>query len=942
MRRIGRDVDFGSYGVLAVVVLALVLAYSLYPHPRRESRQEGVTEIVYWTPPGDVQDWMRPVVAEFERRNPQYKVLMGMATVRDAVGDPTRFLLSVAGGVPPDLIYFDRFAIVEWASRGAFTDLAPLIKRDRDLPDGIREENYFEPAWREPVYKGGIYAIANGIDTRAMYYLCDPLIRAGFVYSDDDPEVLEGKAQVGEPRPPKTWEEMCYKLVHAQGNATADGVITLSEYVRRPGVNEDFPSVNGASPAVDLQAAGVRVGDVIALVAGTEVFRGRIKEVSEGNRMLFDFDREQRPGLKTIPVEFRRNCEVKIFDQDGYVTKLTRFHPETGLMTSVAFIPLKFGNSWLYMYGWLNGAEFMSPDGTKCLLDSPEIVEALQWMTDVYDAQGGRKALSVFQTSTEVGALDDFLTEKVVMRTDGDWFMSNIVAFRPDLNFGVAPWPIPEKRRQAGHQSVGWSGGWSYAIPAMASPKKREAAWKFLRWLASVEANKIMWERQASLKHAKGQTFYPPMHPDKRVLAWLRETYVYNNPALSPRMIEAFNVFTNLLPSSKYRPVTPVGQKLWKEHERAAETATNHSKCPYDALSYGKRRVQIELERVFNPPTGPLVNWKVMIAGYVLFILLVLGTLALIQERKRRLQGGRRCVWLEGYICASPWLLGFIVFGAGPIIFSIIISFCHYDVLNPARFIGWTNYVNLLGTKHDEIVGQTVPNDPLFWKSLLNTAFMIVGVPLSIVAGLALAILLNTKVRWLQVYRTIYYLPAIVPAVAGFILWIWIFDPSRGLLNQVLAGWGIHDPPKWLQDPVWAKPALILMGLWAVGASMIIWLAGLKDIPESMYEAAAIDGASRLQRFRHITLPLLSPYILFNLIMGMIGTFQIFEAAYIMTDGGPADATLFYAYKLFNEAFRYLNMGVASAMAWIMFVVVLTITLFQLWLSKKWVHYGGQ
>jgi multiple sugar transport system permease protein len=313
-----------------------------------------------------------------------------------------------------------------------------------------------------------------------------------------------------------------------------------------------------------------------------------------------------------------------------------------------------------------------------------------------------------------------------------------------------------------------------------------------------------------------------------------------------------------------------------------------------------------------------------------------------VQERRRHLYGGRRGVWFEGFICASPWLVGFLVFGAGPIVFSIVISFSHYDVLSPARFVGWQNYMNLLGSHVDAITGERTWNDPLFWKSLQNTAYMIVGVPLGILAGLALALLLDSKVRGLHVYRTIYYLPAIVPAVASFILWIWILSPSSGFLNRALMLLGFDNPPNWLQDPLWSKPALILMGLWGVGGSMLIWLAGLKDIPQSMYEAAAIDGANRFQRFLHITIPLLSPYILFNMIMGMIGVFQIFEAAFIMTDGGPADSTLFYAYKLFNEAFRFLNMGVASAMAWVLFVVVLVITLIQLWLSKKWVHYGGQ
>ncbi len=459
--------------------------------------------------------------------------------------------------------------------------------------------------------------------------------------------------------------------------------------------------------------------------------------------------------------------------------------------------------------------------------------------------------------------------------------------------------------------------------------------------MTSIEANKMIAEYDASLRRAQGQTFWPTLHPDKRVLRWMMDTYVYGNPSLSPNLVSAFETYVDLLPRSKYRPVTPVGQKLWTEHRRACETACNHSALPYDALNYGKRQVQAVLDRVLNPPAGPIVPWKKLIAIYVGALALGAALLVAIQERRRRIYGGGRRGWFEGFVCAAPWLLGFAVFGGGPILFSMIISFCHYDVLNPARFIGFDNYAQLLGRHYDAVVGQVVWNDPIFWKSLANTAFMIIGVPLGIVAGLSIALLLDTRVRGLHVYRTIYYLPAIVPAVASFILWIWIFDPSRGLLNQALGLFGLSNPPNWLSDPAWAKPSLILMGLWGVGAGMIIWLAGLKDIPEAMYEAASIDGANRLQRFRYITIPLLSPYILFNMVMGMIHVFQIFESAFIMTEGGPADSTMFYAYKLFNEAFRYLNMGVASAMAWILFLVVLSITLFQLWLSKKWVHYGG-
>jgi multiple sugar transport system permease protein len=231
--------------------------------------------------------------------------------------------------------------------------------------------------------------------------------------------------------------------------------------------------------------------------------------------------------------------------------------------------------------------------------------------------------------------------------------------------------------------------------------------------------------------------------------------------------------------------------------------------------------------------------------------------------------------------------------------------------------------------------------DDLFWKSLWNTLFMVMGVPLGMAVGLGMAILLTQKVKLVAFWRTLFYLPSIVPMVAASILWIWIFNPQSGLLNGMLASVGITGP-EWLQDKNTSKWALIIMGLWTAGGGMIIWIAGLKGISDSYYEAAAIDGANAWQQFKYVTIPMLTPYIFFNLIMGLIGTFQIFTQAFIMTGGGPVNSTLFYAYHLFNNAFRYLNMGYAAAMAWFLFVIVLVLTAIQMRLSRKWVHYEDE
>ena len=284
---------------------------------------------------------------------------------------------------------------------------------------------------------------------------------------------------------------------------------------------------------------------------------------------------------------------------------------------------------------------------------------------------------------------------------------------------------------------------------------------------------------------------------------------------------------------------------------------------------------------------------------------------------------------LTGYLFIAPWLVGFLVFTLFPFVRSVYLSFTRYDIVSPPRWIGAANYQMLL------------TQDPLFWKSLgVTFRYALVAVPLGIVAGVALALLLNLNVRGMAVYRTIFYLPSIVPAVATSVVFIWILNPQIGLVNGILSRFGVLGP-NWLADTKWAFWSLVLMGLWAVGGSMIIYLAGLKDIPAYLYEAAMIDGAGPLRRTLLITLPMLTPVIFFNLVMGVIGAFQFFTPAYIMTNGGPEDSTQFYALYLFSRAWRYLDMGYASAMAWVLFLVVVVFTGILFRFQRKWVHYGG-
>lgn len=284
---------------------------------------------------------------------------------------------------------------------------------------------------------------------------------------------------------------------------------------------------------------------------------------------------------------------------------------------------------------------------------------------------------------------------------------------------------------------------------------------------------------------------------------------------------------------------------------------------------------------------------------------------------------------LIGYAFISPWIFGFLMFTASPFFTSIYLSFTRYNIVTSPVWVGLQNYKMLL---HD---------DPLFRKTLWVTfRYALVAVPLNIVVGVNLALLLNQKIRGLSIYRSLFFLPSIIPTVAVATIFIWILNPQIGLINQLLLDAHIQGPA-WLQDTTWAPLSMVLVSLWSVGGSMVIYLAGLKDIPAYLYEASLLDGANALQRVRHITLPMLTPVIFFNLVMGVIGSFQFFTEVYMMTQGGPEDSTLFYALYLFQRAWRYLDMGYASALAWVLFAIIMTITLLLFRSQRRWVHYGN-
>lgn len=284
-----------------------------------------------------------------------------------------------------------------------------------------------------------------------------------------------------------------------------------------------------------------------------------------------------------------------------------------------------------------------------------------------------------------------------------------------------------------------------------------------------------------------------------------------------------------------------------------------------------------------------------------------------------------------GYLFILPWFLGLLLFTLGPMVFSLILSFSKWDIITGISSIEFVGLDNFKAIFHDE----------LFYQSLKVTfIFALVSVPLYQIVSILIALLLNMRTRGMKLFRLIYFMPSVIPAVAVSMMWIMIFNPEYGILNRALAWFGIEGPA-WLQDPSYALGALIVMGIWGVGNTIIIYLSGLQGVPEELYEAAQLDGAGPFRRFASVTVPMISPTIFFNLIMGIIGGFQYFTQAFVMTNGGPLNSTLFYNLYLYNKAFVSFEMGYASALSWILFAIILLFTLIVIRSSSMWVYYNG-
>lgn len=296
----------------------------------------------------------------------------------------------------------------------------------------------------------------------------------------------------------------------------------------------------------------------------------------------------------------------------------------------------------------------------------------------------------------------------------------------------------------------------------------------------------------------------------------------------------------------------------------------------------------------------------------------------------RRMSPLARREAIDGYISIAPWVIGFILFFLGPVLASIYYSLTEWTITRPPKFIGLDNYERMF------------TGDALFWQALKVTGlYVLLSLPLKLIFGLLLSLLLNLRLRGMNFYRTVFYIPAVISGVAVSLMWMWLLQPDTGVVNTLLSMVGIQGPG-WFWDPFWALPSVALMSLWSVGGSAIIYLAGLQNIPPHLYEAAKLDGANAWKSFWRITLPLLTPTIFFQLVIEMIDAFKVFTQAFVITNGGPLKATYFYLFYFYEEAFRNFNMGYASALALVLMVIIMAATIFVNYTSKRWVYYESE
>jgi ABC-type sugar transport system permease subunit/ABC-type glycerol-3-phosphate transport system substrate-binding protein len=599
----------------------------------------------------------------------------------------------------------------------------------------------------------------------------------------------------------------------------------------------------------------------------------------------------------------------------SYALSLTK-RDENGVLRQVGYADFLYNPNNFATYLWQLGGDLLRRDLTKTAFYSSKGIAALTWMRSFIDKEaGGVRQLQVFAANFKGASQDPFGQGRLAMRIDNPFRMPDLDRYFPKLDYGVASIPT-------GGKTVSEVVGNALVIPR--GSKHKEAAWRFIKFATSSEQMALIC-RAAGRIPARISAAHLPIY--------------YNDAKL--------RVFVDQIEHGRSIPVVPGWQECSAELAAQIELALKGRKSPRSALSTAAQRADSILARANEDVSLlPPIPWKTLaaVASFVLASV-CLGVVAYVRKAtshsKRELAEAK-----QFYLFAAPWLVGFVVFTFGTIVASFIISFSKWDTLSEARFVGLRNYAELF------------LQDDKFPRSVFVTFYYAVfSVPLAVVGGLAVSVLMNQKVMGIRVFRTIYYVPVVVAGVATSLLWQFIFNPTSGLMNKFLAlsvvpslqsgkltfGPIVTGQPGWLLDPKLAMPAFIIMGFWSVGGAMVVYLAALQSVPEELYEAARIDGAGAWMTFRNVTLPLLTPAIFYQLVVGTMYSLQMFTQPYIMTpNGGPEYSTLFYALYLFKNGFEWMKFGYASAMAWVLLVIVLAITLIHFKASARWVYYEGQ
>lgn len=597
-----------------------------------------------------------------------------------------------------------------------------------------------------------------------------------------------------------------------------------------------------------------------------------------------------------------------------------------------------FAPSWTGAFtdtvAFSQGARYVKdPQSFKTLnFSDPRIARAFDFVAELANKKHWMPSQSELTSVAQTTAVDLFISQRTAMYQSGIWDVPHIrQALKPgspeffDWDITLAPGYTDPATGKVNRASP--TGGSGYAI--LSSTEHPKEAWELLRWMAGEPGMRAMARAgiaQPAIKRlAQGPDWIPgPGTP--------RDQMYPANRIATDRAVESV-VFP---PTADYW--TEVSGLVFAK----TETIYTGTTTATAALQLGERIASERLKSILKEESMPAFDWRI---GGSVGLLLLGGTIAWVfAPEKGRLRTraqkaeGRASLWF-----LSPWIIGTLVFTVGPMILSLLMSFSNWDIIRPAEWRALGNY--------QEAFGQ----DARFWTGVKVTGiYTLVSVPLGLIFSLALALLLNTKVKGMPLYRTLFYLPALASAVASSLIWRKVFQPDGGLLNLLLFGRDGHrdyfglasslgangQMPNWLGDERLALPSLILMSLWGVGGGMVILLAGLQSIPDFYYEAATLDGAGLWHKFKVVTLPLVSPALFFTLITGMIGSFQVFTQAFVMTQGGPNDATRFYMFHLYDQAFGNLRMGYASALAWVLFAAVFVVTSLQ-WRLNRHVYYEG-